>query len=76
MRPEAAHAVKMCKQAGIKIVMVTGDHINTACAIAKELGIMRSGDLAISGFELAGISQRQLERDIFIFRICKNYTRG
>jgi Ca2+-transporting ATPase len=74
VRPEAAHAVKMCKQAGIKIVMVTGDHINTACAIAKELGIMRSGDLAISGFELAGISQRQLERDIFKYSVFARIT--
>lgn len=51
-REEAKEAVKRCKQAGIRPVMITGDHILTAKAIAMELGIFNEGDEAISGAEL------------------------
>ncbi len=57
-------AVATCKKAGIKTVMITGDHIVTAKAIAKELGILKKNDLAMTGKELDAISQKELERNI------------
>lgn len=51
-RQEVKEAIKIAKQAGIKTVMITGDYIVTAKAIAKELGIMEEGDLAISSTDL------------------------
>ena len=60
-RPEAKEAVAVCRKAGIKPVMITGDHITTASAIAKELGIMVDGDLAITGAELDNMDDNQLD---------------
>jgi len=51
-RPESAQAVAMAKEAGIKTVMITGDHIVTAKAIAKEIGIMQEGDEALTGTDM------------------------
>ena len=51
-RPEAKEAVKVCRKAGIRPVMITGDHVDTAYAIAKELGIAGSRQECISGSEL------------------------
>ncbi len=59
-RPEAKEAIKLCDMAGIRTVMITGDHKATAIAIARELGIMKDG-LAYSGAELDGLSQQELE---------------
>jgi len=59
-RPEAYEAVKICRKAGIKPVMITGDHVITASAIAKELGILHEGDMAISGAELASMTDEEL----------------
>ena len=59
-RPESIDAVRRAKEAGIKTVMITGDHIATAIAIAKEIGIMREGDRAVSGVELATMSETDL----------------
>ena len=50
-RPEAKKAVEVCRLAGIKPIMITGDHVVTASAIAKELGILLDGDRAITGEE-------------------------
>ena len=63
-RPEAKNAVSICKQAGIRPVMITGDHIITASAIAKELGIMRDGDRAITGAELDTMSDEELKDNV------------
>jgi Ca2+-transporting ATPase len=60
-RPEAKAAVALCRRAGIKPVMITGDHVVTASAIAKELGILLEGDLAITGAELDAMSDRELD---------------
>ena len=57
-------AVKTCKKAGIKTVMITGDHIDTAKAIAKELNILGKYDKAITGEELDKIPQEKLEKEI------------
>lgn len=62
-------AVMTCKKAGIKTVMITGDHILTAKAIASNLGILRNGDLAITGRELDNIPQKTLERDIMKYSV-------
>ena len=63
-RPEAKEAVKKCKSAGIKTVMITGDHKITAMAIAKELGILQDESEALTGKELDEISDEELTRDI------------
>ncbi len=63
-RPEAKEAVKLCRKAGIKPVMITGDHVITAAAIAKELGIMVEGDRAITGAQLDAMSDEELDREI------------
>lgn len=60
-RPEAKDAVGICRKAGIKPVMITGDHVVTASAIAKELGIMQDGDRAITGPELDAMSDTELD---------------
>ncbi len=63
-REGVKEAVSTCRRAGIKTVMITGDHIITAKAIAKELGILKPNDLAITGSELDKISEEKLRRDI------------
>ena len=63
-RPEAKEAVKVCRQAGIKPVMITGDHVVTASAIARQLGIMEEGDLAITGAELDGMTDAELDEKL------------
>ena len=63
-RPEAKEAVALCRKAGIKPVMITGDHVITASAIAKALGIMEDGDMAITGAELDAMSDEELDAKI------------
>ena len=67
-REGVKEAVRTCKHAGIKTVMITGDHIETAKAIAKELNILGTNDKAITGPELDKMSQIDLEKEI------KNYS--
>jgi Ca2+-transporting ATPase len=59
-REEAKRAIERCQQAGVKSVMITGDHKNTAVAIARELGLLREG-LALTGVELDNLSQEEFE---------------
>ena len=63
-REEAKKAVKKCKNAGIKTVMITGDHKITATAIAKQLGILEKEDEAITGQELEKMTDEDLERNV------------
>ena len=63
-REGVKEAVKTCKKAGIKTVMITGDHIATAKAIARELGILNDNELAITGNELDKIPDSKLEKTI------------
>lgn len=63
-RPEVIEAVAKCTSAGIRPVMITGDHKATAMAIAREIGIFREGDLAITGSELEKISDEELNKTV------------
>lgn len=63
-REEAKHAVEKCKTAGIKTVMITGDHKITAMAIAKQLGILENENEALTGEELEKISDEELTKNI------------
>lgn len=60
-RPEARDAVAVCRRAGIKPVMITGDHVVTASAIARDLGILADGDRAITGAELDAMTDGELD---------------
>lgn len=73
-REGVKEAVSTCKRAGIKTVMITGDHIATAKAIAKELGILRGSDIAITGAELDKISQKDLEKNIMNYSVFARVT--
>ncbi|OQW33182.1 MAG: HAD family hydrolase [Nitrospira sp. SG-bin1] len=64
LRPEAAEAVRLCRQAGIRTAMITGDHKETAVAIARELGLHRDGETALSGSELDGFTDEQLRQRV------------
>ena len=63
-RPEVKNAVDLCLRAGMRPIMITGDHKETAVAIAKELGILREGQLAITGAELDKISDDEFDRTV------------
>lgn len=63
-RPEAREAVALCRRAGIKPVMITGDHIVTASAIARDIGILEDGGEAVTGAELDAMSDDELDRRV------------
>lgn len=68
-REGVKEAVRTCRRAGIKTVMITGDHLQTAKAIAKELGIFKRGDLAIEGENLEKMDQHELEKNIMQYSV-------
>jgi len=68
-REGVKEAVATCRKAGIKTVMITGDHIATATAIAREIGILRPNNLAITGSELELIPQNILEKNIMKYSV-------
>ncbi len=63
IRPEVKDAIAQCRQAGIRPIMITGDHIDTAVAIAKELGILRDGAQAVSGMQLDDMDDATFARN-------------
>ena len=63
VRPEVKRAILQCREAGIRPIMITGDHIDTAKAIAKELGILTENVRAVSGVELDGMDDETFERE-------------
>ena len=68
-RPEARAAVELCHRAGVRPVMITGDHKATASAVARELDILRPGDRTLTGAELDFLPQELLEEDIDQFSV-------
>lgn len=72
VRPEVKPAIDECKTAGIRTIMITGDHIDTATAIAKELGILAEGQKAVSGSELNEMDDEQFEK---VFQSISVYAR-
>lgn len=66
VRPEVKAAIDECRAAGIRPIMITGDHVDTAVAIGRQLGILREGDLAVTGAQLEEMSEQtfaaQLEK--------------
>lgn len=73
-REGVKEAVQVCKNSGIKTVMITGDHLETAKAIAKALGILEQKDMAITGQELDKMSQNQLEKKIRDYSVFARVT--
>ncbi len=73
-RPEAKNAVSMCKQAGIRPVMITGDHAGTAFAIAAELGISESKTRCITGTELDNLSEEDLKKRVYDYDVYARVT--
>jgi len=70
VRPEVKDAISQCRSAGIRPIMITGDHIDTASAIARELGILGENDDAVSGSEISEMSDEEFEsrfRDISVY---------
>ena len=63
-RPEVYDAIKECRKAGIRPVMITGDHIDTAVAIGKDLGIIKDASEAMTGAELDGLSEKDLIKKV------------
>ncbi|MFS1518316.1 calcium-translocating P-type ATPase, SERCA-type [Bacillus sp. SCS-151] len=69
-RPEVKQAVKECHEAGIKTIMITGDHVNTAQAIAKQINILPEHGLVLDGSSLSSMSVEELEEivdDVYVF---------
>ena len=73
-RDGVKEAVQVCKNSGIKTVMITGDHLETAKAIAKDLGILEQKDIAITGQELDKMTQNQLEKNIKKYSVFARVT--
>jgi len=63
-RPEAKAAIALCTEAGIRPVMITGDHPVTAQAVARELGLLQNGGRVVTGAELDEMSDEQLQSDV------------
>lgn len=69
VRPEVKDAIGLCRTAGIRPVMITGDHKDTAVAIAKELGILGEGQMALTGAELNKIPDAEFEEKVGDFSV-------
>lgn len=69
VRPEVKGAIEKCRQAGIQAIMITGDHKETAVAIAKELGMINEADEAITGVELSALTDDELVKEVTKYRV-------
>lgn len=68
-RPEVKDAIAQCKQAGIGVMMITGDHPETAEAVARQIGLFETGDIVLTGFDVEKMSEKELESKIENVRI-------
>ena len=73
-RPGAREAVEKCRTAGVRTVLITGDHKLTAVAVAKELGILEPGQRAVTGAELDFMPEEMLEEDVERFSVYARVT--
>ncbi len=73
-RPEAITAIKECRAAGIRPIMITGDHVVTASAIATQMGILTEDTEAITGVELAAMSDKELKKNITRYSVYARVT--
>ena len=73
-RDGVKESIRKCKEAGIKIAMITGDHIATAKAIAEDLGILKKNEICITGKELDNLSQKDLEKNIMKYSVFARVT--
>lgn len=73
-RPESAAAVAQARQAGVKTVMITGDHVETASAIAREIGILQPGDKTLTGAELGQLSDAELDKNVQDYSVYARVT--
>jgi len=69
-RPEARAAIQKCREAGIKLMMMTGDHEDTAEAVARELTLLVPGGRVVTGLQLSAMSQEELVREIETISVC------
>lgn len=76
LREEAKDAIETCSRAGIRAVMISGDHITAASAAASELGILRDGDEAITGELLSQMSDEELERNVRKYSVYARVSPG
>ncbi len=74
-RPEVKAAVAKCRQAGVEVLMVTGDHPRTALAIARELGIARAGESPVTGPQLAAIGSPEVPQFLDTVRQARVFAR-
>lgn len=73
-RQEVKSSIAECYEAGIQTIMITGDHVATASAIAKDLGILREGDQAITGAQLQAMSDEELSENIKHYKVYARVT--
>ncbi len=73
-RPEAMEAIRVCDGAGIRTIMITGDHVATASAIARQLGILHDDSEAVTGTQLAAMSDEELAANIRQYRVYARVT--
>lgn len=73
-RPEAIKSIKQCKKAGLKTIMITGDHPATAFAIAKKLGIADNKKQVLTGYELSKLSEKDLSKIINSYSVFARVT--
>ena len=69
IRDGVKDAIQSCNNPGIKTIMITGDHIETASAIARELNILKEGNMAITGEQLDKMPQEKLEKEIMNYSV-------
>lgn len=73
-RPEVRESLKKCNRAGVKVIMITGDHAMTAAAVAREIGLINHHGRVITGAEIDTLSDSELERIINDVRVCARAT--